>query len=84
MTRRAIELLTLEEVQAFIGDAGLSGTFVRNTQQSIAAQIERQELQAISDEIASILVDRFPDVVVTPKRGQTAKVWLEGLPEEIE
>ncbi len=84
MTHQAIALLTLVEVRALIEVTGLSVTFIRNTQRSVTAHVERQELQDVADDIVTRMKGSFRNIAATPNRNRTIKVWLDGLPEEEE
>lgn len=84
MSQQAVTQLTLVEMRELMDVTGLTVTFIRNEQQSIIAQKAQQELQAAADIIVTRMKGSFPDIAVVPKRNRTLKVWLDGLPEEIE
>ena len=84
MSQEVVAHLPLAEVYSLIKVTGLTVTFVSNIQQSIVAQKGRQELQDVANEIVTRMKGRFPDIVATPNRNRIIKVWLDGLPEEIE
>ncbi len=84
MTYQALELLDGAAVRTLIGAkaAGLSGTFVRNMQQKVVAEMKRRELQSVADWIVSRVASQFPNVGVVPKRGRVIEVHLDGVPSE--
>ncbi len=84
MTSDTVALLSLKEVSAMVKVVGLTVTFLRNMQQSTVTLIERQKLREVADGIVAQMKPLFPNVAATPKRDRTIKVWLDGLPEEIE
>lgn len=79
-----IERLSLAEVYAFVDIEELTGTLVRNIQRSIVVQAKQREEKGVANDIVTRMKAQFPDIVAIPKRGQIIKVWLNGLPKEIE
>ena len=79
-----IAALTPREVDALTGVAGLSVGFVQNMQRAMVIQATGFVMQTIAYDIVKRLQGGFPDIAVSAGRDRTIKVWLDGLPEEID
>ena len=84
MSSNSVVLLSLAEVSTMVGVTGLSVTFIRNIQQGIVTRIESQELQEIADDIVTRMKGAYPDIAAVSERNRIIKVWLDGLPKEVE
>ena len=84
MSSADIAALKPREVDALTGVTGLSVGFVQNMQRSMVIQAEGLMMQNTAYDIVKRLQGGFPDIAAIPTRDRTIKVWLDGLPEEIE
>ena len=84
MTSKAVALLSLKEVGAMVKVEGLSAGFLRNLQRSMVARVKGREMADVASAIVKRMKGDYPDIAAIPNRDRTIKVWLDGLPEEID
>ena len=84
LTYQALELKTVPEVRALLGEAdtGLSASFVENMQKRAVKKMRQAELQSIANWLVSRASAQYPNISVVPKKGRTLMVYLDGLVEE--
>ncbi len=63
---------------------GTTTTLIRNMRSRLAAELRREEMQAVADWIISHVQTRYADVEVKIRQGRVIEVWLDGKPAEVE